>query len=325
MDQPKRSQFSSRETEDQTDQYFTSERTIINCVARFREVAAEVTADTHMYVDFSAGRNLVAKHLGIPYKAYDIDASNVSFGRVTCKDWLSVNPTKFWGFVDATELIIGFNPPFGYRHKLINKFIRHACVANPAYLLLICPLVYSLPSAIASRYEQITAEVLPIDSFERPDGTAFGWPCKFVVFRKVVVTTAVTIPVPVSVPVPRAYVIKLIYNRDHESLPNRALLVRINGACAARQFIIKNGDRFVKYHKGIVVANYSSWSATGIADKRYDSVSFAPRADVNLEALMMSIQHQFVASQGPALGQCSHSINRETLALMIDQYLSSTL
>ncbi|KAL2938737.1 Protein ENHANCED DOWNY MILDEW 2 [Bienertia sinuspersici] len=52
------------------------------------------------------------------------------------RDWFGVNPTEL---PEGSRLIMGLNPPFGYKAALANKFISKALQFQPKLLVLIVP------------------------------------------------------------------------------------------------------------------------------------------------------------------------------------------
>uniref|UniRef100_A0A1J3FCP1 DM2 domain-containing protein n=1 Tax=Noccaea caerulescens TaxID=107243 RepID=A0A1J3FCP1_NOCCA len=52
------------------------------------------------------------------------------------RDWLTVNKEEL---PDGSQLIMGLNPPFGYKSSLANIFIRKALEFKPKILILIVP------------------------------------------------------------------------------------------------------------------------------------------------------------------------------------------
>uniref|UniRef100_A0A1J3DRE0 DM2 domain-containing protein n=1 Tax=Noccaea caerulescens TaxID=107243 RepID=A0A1J3DRE0_NOCCA len=52
------------------------------------------------------------------------------------RDWLTVNKEEL---PDGSQLIMGLNPPFGYKSSLANIFIRMALEFKPKILILIVP------------------------------------------------------------------------------------------------------------------------------------------------------------------------------------------
>ncbi|XP_056693369.1 protein ENHANCED DOWNY MILDEW 2 isoform X2 [Spinacia oleracea] len=69
------------------------------------------------------------------------------------RDWFSVKPSEL---PDGSRLIMGLNPPFGYKAALANRFINKALQFNPKLLIFIVPPeTKRLDSRKGTRYELI--------------------------------------------------------------------------------------------------------------------------------------------------------------------------
>lgn len=93
------------------------------------------------FVDSSAGDGYLAARLsekGVSCLAFDIQQSPETYFPVRIKDWFRVRKRDLQHETNG-ELVIGFNPPFGYRGKVANEFIEHARLFNPVAFCMILP------------------------------------------------------------------------------------------------------------------------------------------------------------------------------------------
>lgn len=135
------------------DRYFTK-KSILKQIVTWVEHYIEPD-DT--LIDFSCGNNDFARLLGIQSISYDLIPTEGAHKR----DWLSVSPSE----IDASRLVIGLNPPFGFQGKVAKQFIHHALLFEPRYLFLILPNINLIPQNQKILFEKI----LPSDAFYEPE------------------------------------------------------------------------------------------------------------------------------------------------------------
>ncbi|ESQ32505.1 hypothetical protein EUTSA_v10003648mg [Eutrema salsugineum] len=115
------------------------------------EKLTEIVERLHLYVqsgdtvvDFCCGSNdfscMMNEKLGKMgklcfFKNFDLipPKNNFNFEK---RDWLSVKKEEL---PDGSQLIMGLNPPFGYKSSLANRFIKKALEFKPKILILIVP------------------------------------------------------------------------------------------------------------------------------------------------------------------------------------------
>lgn len=141
--------------------------------------------DTNIFfIDFSCGTNEFAEQLGFKGKSFDINETNIKYqeDRFVKEDWLSVDSIEI---EDGSELLIGINPPFGYKGTLAKKFILHAMDFDPKYIALILPLRFKFPDEFVSWYKQKSNETLPVNGFYDPDNNEdYQVDCLFTFWQK---------------------------------------------------------------------------------------------------------------------------------------------
>ncbi|XP_057525965.1 protein ENHANCED DOWNY MILDEW 2-like [Amaranthus tricolor] len=100
--------------------------------------------DGDMIVDFCCGANdfscLMKKKLdsigkNCHFKNYDLFQAKNDFN-FEQRDWFTVNPNEL---PEGSRVIMGLNPPFGYKASLANQFINKALQFRPKLLILIVP------------------------------------------------------------------------------------------------------------------------------------------------------------------------------------------
>ncbi|CAA7035215.1 unnamed protein product [Microthlaspi erraticum] len=120
--------------------HFTKQEKLIEIVERLHWYVQN--GDT--VVDFCCGSNdfsclmkekLVKTGKSCFFKNFDLIPPKNDFN-FEKRDWLTVNKEEL---PDGSQLIMGLNPPFGYKSSLANIFIRKALEFKPKILILIVP------------------------------------------------------------------------------------------------------------------------------------------------------------------------------------------
>ena len=263
---PARRQFQGQ---GQVDAYFTKPEVIDECVRSLTQVLPRDS----QYIDFSAGLNQFAEQLGLPYVSYDIRAYEGAVGQVVVQDWLQLPslPASIGGAPLGDNLCAGFNPPFGYRHALVNRFVAKAASFGVRWLCLLCPVAYEMLARERSWYEEVSSVSLSHEAFYLPEsGQGFAYPCKFCVYRR---RQAARPRGTCRPPADPRYRLTRVYTEEQVPKSDRALLVRIVGSKAGRSHFECSPDgSLTHWRAGVQDKRFASWSATGIADKRYDAI-----------------------------------------------------
>lgn len=115
------------------DQFYTTSSITKHCVKKLKSHLHPTT--NYTYVDFSCGPNMFAELLGLPYTAYDISPPSNAVGTIIPGNWFSVKnlPNKH----DDTNIIIGFNPPWGWHGINSRHFIEHGLRFMPKIFCLL--------------------------------------------------------------------------------------------------------------------------------------------------------------------------------------------
>lgn len=235
--------------EDESERYFTPGPAVEQCVDVLREVLREKKYRPTRYLDFSAGDGRVVRALlrhwpELKTQQYDLEPK----GRlVQQSDWFAVRPNP------AHKVsVLGFNPPYGHRLSLCERFLQHAATFNPRFMWLLMPEA-TITMALAG-YEIVRKDVLPPIAFELDMVGKAVEGCALYVLE-------------------RAPAVKNAFHVEHEKFewpsfvhincPNTkdqgrswystmcALGVRWKGANAGRQLFLKTGDAILQVnHKG---------------------------------------------------------------------------
>ena len=120
-------------------------------------------------IDFSAGNDMFCNLLRASFptkvdktESYDLVPTNPN---VVKMDWFDVVP----GYRSETPLIIGFNPPFGYRSEFARKFLLHASVFEPDIIISVVPR--ALREFEMDHYHTLDCELLdPFKSYHHKSG-----------------------------------------------------------------------------------------------------------------------------------------------------------
>jgi len=122
------------------------------------------------FIDFSCGNNYLCNILskqGVKCFSYDIDPpKNMDADNVITCDWLTVKPHNIG------NCVIGINPPFGKNGTEARKFVDHALLFKPLFIVLILPKIRWKIHG----YTLMHSEQLDVNSFYIPDGKDFSWP-----------------------------------------------------------------------------------------------------------------------------------------------------
>jgi hypothetical protein len=156
------------------DKFYTND-TVLQHIATLLQKHL-IPSDYH-YIDFSCGENHFASLL--PFKqctCIDIDPPTTCKGTVTKQDWFSIKPSN----VITANYVIGLNPPFGNSGSLAKKFVQHAFLFEPDYLVLILPKT----RWTIQGYRVLERVTLEDASFHLPCGKAFQWPTTLWILKR---------------------------------------------------------------------------------------------------------------------------------------------
>lgn len=167
-----------RKWDEHTDVFYTKRPVVDACVAT---LLATIDTPVSSIVDFSAGDGYFiqawrrARGAGASDVVRQFDTAPRD-AAVTAADWFTVEPFA----VD----VVGFNPPFGYKSKLIKRFLAHAAAFEPTYMAFIMPRCSW--NLLPDGYGVVYATNLDDVSFYTPeppkDTSVKG--CSFVVARR---------------------------------------------------------------------------------------------------------------------------------------------
>ena len=82
-------------------------------------------------------------------------------------------------------LVVG-NPPFGKNSSLAKRFFHHASIFAQT-IAFVLPRTFrkmSTENQLSKNFHKVFEELLPLESFELPDGTSYSVPCVFQVWEK---------------------------------------------------------------------------------------------------------------------------------------------
>lgn len=139
------------------DQFYTKREVIERCILLAKPLLVDVTT----CLDCSAGNNVFIELCKIHFPsistwhAYDIEPMSAD---VVKHDFLTLAPFP----VD----VVGFNPPFGYRSCTARKFLAHAALFAPRYMLMILP--HSSECIYPPKYKELLNAPLEKTSFYVP-------------------------------------------------------------------------------------------------------------------------------------------------------------
>lgn len=109
-------------------------------------------------IDFSAGDNAFCKRMKSIYKdrltttlAVDLQPTDPSVEKKSWFDVDSIDPRP-------DHLVIGFNPPFGYRGKFAKEFLEHALEFQPDIIMSIVP--NALRNTKLPKYKKVECQLL---------------------------------------------------------------------------------------------------------------------------------------------------------------------
>jgi hypothetical protein len=235
-------------------------------------------------IDFSAGPNLFAREMlsrfsnRSQHASFDVDVSSCQWGAVIEKDWLKTTTAVIDGCFahdddedDTTQrvTVVGFNPPFGFKHKTINEFVLHAdrVVTNVDWFCLLVPVLYRMPAKLAPRYVDVSIECsVPLDAYHLPDGSPYVVPTKFVMWkRRNTTVTNDDNDDDASAAVHCSCFTLQQVNCDAD-VKRSVLLVRRVGAQAGEQVMTHDTTtgRLTKYYRDRVMGEFADWAATGV-------------------------------------------------------------
>tara|TARA_R110000772_G_scaffold99174_3_gene198931 strand:- start:39812 stop:40579 length:768 start_codon:yes stop_codon:yes gene_type:complete len=153
------------------DQFFTNSNIVDMCIAT-------INLDEYdIIIEPSAGAG--AFYNKLPNNKIGIDLCPRIDGLIK-KDYLTFTP-----LTDDNKLLVIGNPPFGKNSSLAVKFFNHSAkFANTiAFILPRTFRKFSIINRLCENYHLELETILPIDSFHLPDGTEYGVPCVWQVWK----------------------------------------------------------------------------------------------------------------------------------------------
>lgn len=131
---------SKRSSTSRHDSIYSSQRLIHDALEALKPYT--VNWNAFGMVDFSAGDNLFIEMMRLEFpnkltmtKSYDLVPNS---HEVVQKDWFDVDPRDIVS-ERPPHLIIGFNPPFGFRCAFAKDFLHHACKFKPDVIISVVP------------------------------------------------------------------------------------------------------------------------------------------------------------------------------------------
>lgn len=126
------------------------------------------------FMDFSAGDDYLCNLLrgrGHHCLSYDISPRAST---IVKQDFLSLDPKEF----STEQLVIGWNPPFGYRSRMTRQFLQHALNFDPLRIYCVVQKgVKNQYSPGVKNYRLVHYELLPAKtSFTDTEGAYFKHP-----------------------------------------------------------------------------------------------------------------------------------------------------
>lgn len=160
------------------EQYYTNGATVKHAV----EILCCHLSDLSrmVYVDFSAGDGRFAAGLGIPHVSFDLAPAH---SQVVAKDWFSVTAADLRQTAGDDNILMGFNPPYGFKMKNAKAFIKHGMSLSPRYFVLLVPPT-AVPREMERSYGVVSITDVAQPAFETKDGKAFSYPVRLHIFQR---------------------------------------------------------------------------------------------------------------------------------------------
>lgn len=158
---------------DNLDKYYTKQ----DCVKHIVDITLKLFPNVSLFVEPSAGCGNISNYLKqLNYKVLAYDIAPEAPDIIQC-DYL-----KERIHIDK-HITIG-NPPFGYKGSLAISFLNKALLESDAvaFIMPVTANKYSIQRQVLKSARLIYQEVLPSNSFELPDKTAYSCPSLFQVW-----------------------------------------------------------------------------------------------------------------------------------------------
>ena len=109
------------------------------------------------YIDTSAGNGklhdiLKKEKIISKYKAYDISPAKNKYGNIIKKNWLKTNDK-----LKNDNVLLGFNPPYGYNNRKAKMFVKHGWDIKAKYVIWLVPK--SMERFLEQYYKKISKTV----------------------------------------------------------------------------------------------------------------------------------------------------------------------
>jgi len=157
---------------DKLDKFYTKKAIVERCVSVLDfdkyEVIVEPSAGSGAFLEYLPKNKTVA---------LDIEPDISSIIKM---DFLDTRPPLNYKY-----LVIG-NPPFGKNSSLAKKFFNHAATFADT-IAFVLPRTFRKVATVNQlnlNFHKVHDELLPLESFECPDGTPYSVPCVFQIWKK---------------------------------------------------------------------------------------------------------------------------------------------
>lgn len=158
------------------DQFYTKDVIAKECVKFFENNVCKIDIFSCV-VEPSAGSGNILNYLPKNTIALDLAPNSKN---IIKKDYLKYKP------ITSDNILVFGNPPFGKNASLAIKFFNHSAkFAN--YIAFILPRTFrkfSIINRLDSNFHLVKEWILPINSFETPDGNEYSVPTVFQIWQK---------------------------------------------------------------------------------------------------------------------------------------------
>lgn len=275
----RKSSFSQRRKSVKKEDYYTDPKLIDVIIKKYITPIVEKGLITH-FVDNSAGNGyllgkLLKKFPDLNLQGFDKFDASQDFFPVKKKDFLTLKKEESGKQHSTEKYLVGFNPPYGINGMLARKFIEKSVeLYDPECVIMILPFVCT-----EKKYKGLILykhEILPEDSFFRPNGTKFSYPTFLCVFKKANINDIKSIQTIEYFPIN----VKDMYQYKVENVPEKTILIRRIGANSGRCGYVKLHGKYKEFKNGkFTNCNYEN---VDIIPKTFITILMEKRTSVEL-------------------------------------------
>jgi len=138
------------------EKFYTNERFIkTKAVKKLKQLQKQNKLPKNIqYIDTSAGNGMLhyilkQEKIISKYKSYDISPSKTKYGNIIKKNWLKTNEK-----LKSENVLLGFNPPYGYNNRKAKMFVKHGWDLKAKYVIWLVPK--SMERFLEQHYRKIS-------------------------------------------------------------------------------------------------------------------------------------------------------------------------